>query len=104
MRTVPLLLIAPGLSACVMGDKISQLRPGMTKAAVINKLGAPDGYRQGENGEEVLRYSNRISTGWSGDRGDYYVTLRNGVVVEYGAEQIRPGQKPVVIVPMPPIQ
>jgi hypothetical protein len=87
-----------------MGDKISQLRPGMTKAAVINKLGAPDGYRQGENGEEVLRYSNRISTGWSGDRGDYYITLRNGIVVEYGAEQIRPGQKPVVIVPMPPIQ
>ena len=42
--------------------------------------------------------------GWSGDRGDYYVTLRDGVVVEYGAEQIRPGQKPVVIVPMPPIQ
>jgi hypothetical protein len=74
------------------------------EAEGVSKLGAPDGYRQGEHGEEMLRYSNRISTGWSGDRGDYYVTLRNGVVVEYGAEQIRPGQKPVVIVPMPPIQ
>jgi hypothetical protein len=92
------------LLGCVMGDKISQIRPGMTKAQVVAKLGSPDGYKQGEHGEEVLRYSNRISTGWSGDRGDYFVTLRNGVVVEYGAETIRPGPKPIVIIPPPPIQ
>jgi len=79
---------------------MSSLRPGMTKAEVIARLGQPDGYRQ-VNNQEVLSWNNRLSSGWSWDRADYNVIITNGRVTEYGQGQVRP--KPngtVVIVPL----
>jgi outer membrane protein assembly factor BamE (lipoprotein component of BamABCDE complex) len=34
------------LFGCVTAEKMSQLRPGMTKAEVVSVLGRPDGYKQ----------------------------------------------------------
>jgi hypothetical protein len=101
MRTLPLLLIALSLNACVMGDKISEIRPGMTKAEVMQRLGTPDGYKSGPNGYEMLRYSNRLASGWNlREKGDYNVVLRNGIVTEYGQETVRAANDRTVIVPM----
>jgi hypothetical protein len=104
MRTLSLLLIAfLSLSACVMGDKISEIRPGMTKAQVIAKLGTPDGYKSGPNGWEMLRYSNRLASGWSfREKGDYNVVLVNGRVTEYGQETVRDQPPPPVVIIPPP--
>jgi hypothetical protein len=48
----------------------------MTKAEVVAVLGRPDGYKRIE-AHEVYRYSNRLSSGWSWDRADYNVVLKN---------------------------
>src|SRR6266481_4037757 len=72
------------VASCVTGEKMSSLSPGMTKDQVISLLGHPDGY-QAEGDSEVLRYTNKLVSGWSWDRADYYAILRGGKLVEYGA-------------------
>jgi len=79
------------VASCVTGEKMSSLSPGMTKDQVISLLGHPDGY-QAEGDSEVLRYTNKLVSGWSWDRADYYAILRGGKLVEYGAGQVRQDQ------------
>ena len=79
------------LVSCVTGEKMTALSPGMTKAQVIAKLGPPDGY-QSEGNYEVLRYTNKLVSGFSWDRADYYAILQNGTLTEYGAGQVRQDQ------------
>jgi hypothetical protein len=67
---------------------MSSLNPGMTKAQVIATLGHPDGY-QSEGDYEVLKYTNKLVSGFSWDKADYYAILRGGKLVEYGAGQVR---------------
>ena len=50
---VPVALMLP-LLGWVIGEKMSQLHRGMTKAEVVRVLGKPDGYKQVE-GHEVYR-------------------------------------------------
>ena len=65
-----------------MGD----IHEGMSKSDVVSVLGNPDGYqRSGEY--EALRYANRLISGWSWNRTDYTVVLRDGRVSEYGPGQ-----------------
>jgi hypothetical protein len=57
--------------SCAHGSKMKKLNPGMTKQEVIKTLGKPDGYKQ--SGEyEALKYANKLMSGWSWDRADYY--------------------------------
>ena len=85
------------LSGCATtGEKMTRLNEGMNKQQVINVLGNPDGFqRAGEY--EALRYSNRLMSGWSWDRADYYAVLRNERLVEWGPGEIRQNQPNVLV-------
>lgn len=97
---VACLLLA--LLGCVTGERMQSVREGMSKDEVIAALGNPDGFqRSGEY--EALRYTNRLISGWSWDRADYNVILRNGRVVEYGPGQVRqrdPNVSTLILVPL----
>lgn len=64
------------------------VREGMTKEEVIAQLGEPDGYRR-SGSYEALQYTNRLISGWSWDRTDYTVILKDGRVNSYGSGEIR---------------
>jgi hypothetical protein len=83
-----LLLLLVFLMGCATGELMSRVRPGMAKDEVTNMLGNPDGYQK--RGEyEALKFSNRLISGWSWDRADYYVILKEGKVVEYDPGEVR---------------
>ena len=82
------LALVATLSSCITGERIRNIREGMSKDEVIATLGNPDGFQRSGD-DEALRYTNRLISGWSWDRADYNVILRNGRVVEYGAGQVR---------------
>ena len=98
--TILLLAVIGLLIGCATGEKMGSLRPGMSTAEVQSILGRPDGFRT-VDGHEVFSYSNRATSGWSWDRADYNVVFRDGKVVEYGAGEVRPGQRPGTIVIFP---
>jgi hypothetical protein len=83
-----------------MGKRMTKVNEGMTKQEVIKTLGKPDGFqRSGEY--EALKYSNRLMSGWSWDRADYYAILKNERLIEYGAGEIRQNSANVlVLVPL----
>lgn len=103
MRIALLAALAAALIAgCATGQQVARLEPGMNKAQVDSIMGAPDGYQQ-RNGYEILKYSNRLMSGWSWDRTDYVVLLRAGKVVEYGNGEVReknPNTGTLVVVPI----
>jgi hypothetical protein len=91
IRRIGFALLAPLtllVTSCVTGEKMSSLNPGMTKAQVIATLGRPDGY-QSEGEYEVLKYTNKLVSGFSWDKADYYAILRGGKLIEYGAGHVR---------------
>src|SRR5688500_12167634 len=88
-----LCLVAALLVGCATGKKMSNIRPDLHKSDVVRILGQHDGLGTVEN-HEVVRYSNRATSGWSWDRADYNVVFLNGRVVEYGAGEVRPGPRP----------
>jgi hypothetical protein len=54
----------------------------------VGTLGRPDGFRtQGEY--TVLKYTNRLISGWSWDRADYFVILKDDKGTEYGSGEVR---------------
>jgi hypothetical protein len=76
------------LSACTTGEQMSRLEPGMTRQQVVGILGRPDAVRS--NGPyEQLEYTHRLITGWSWDRSDFKVILKDGRVVEFGHGEVR---------------
>jgi hypothetical protein len=76
------------LSACTTGEQMSRLEPGMTRQQVVGVLGRPDAVRS--NGAyEQLEYTHRLITGWSWDRSDFKVILRDGRVVKFGHGEVR---------------
>jgi hypothetical protein len=83
LRLVSTLALSAALLACVTGERMADHPRGMSKDEVIAVLGNPDGFQRSGD-YEALRYTNRLISGWSWDRADYNVTLRNGRVVEYG--------------------
>ena len=76
------------MAGCATGELMSRLRPEMPKDEVIGILGNPDGY-QSRGEYESLKYSHRLVTGWAWDRADYFVILKEGKTVEYGAGEVR---------------
>ena len=104
MKQLLLVVVISGvLSGCTTGEKMSSVRPGMTKGQVVGLLGQPDGYRRVGN-QEILSWNNRLSSGWAWDRADYNVIVINGEVTEYGQGEVRPKSNgTVVIVPLKPL-
>jgi len=83
--SLPLLVVG----GCVTGEKVrSDLRVGMSREQVVSVLGNPDGVRSAGD-SEVLQYTNRLISGWTYDRTDYHVVLREGAVSEYGTGEVR---------------
>lgn len=80
------------LSGCVTGNSVRQLTPGMSRAEAIDVMGPPDGVMV-EGQFEALSYSNRLMSGWSWDRTDYYVILEDGIVTQYGNGEVRQDQR-----------
>ena len=74
---------------CEWGDKICKLKKGMSEDRATSIMGKPD--RVEKRGEYVvLRYEDWPIGGFaSADRVDYYVIVKNGLVVDYGIGEIR---------------
>jgi hypothetical protein len=76
---------------------MSRLEPGMTRQQVVGLLGGPDVV--GSSGAyEQLEYTHRLITGWSWDRSDFKVILKDGRVVEFGHGEVRDRSLQVVYV------
>jgi hypothetical protein len=101
-RLLWVLVVVHAFSGCVTGERMQGVREGMWKDELVSVLGNPDGFQR-IGDYEVLRYTNRLISGWSWDRTDYNVILRGGRVVEYGPGQVRqrdPNTGTLVIVPL----
>ena len=73
---------------CEWGDKICKLKKGMSEDRATSIMGKPD--RVQKRGEYVVfRYEDRLTGGYSSERVDHYVILKNGLVVDYGIGEIR---------------
>lgn len=81
-----LFLIA--VTGCATGERVAGLSPGMSQADVIGTLGRPDGFKA-EGRYKILKYTNRLISGWSWDRADYFVILKDDKVTEYGSGKVR---------------
>jgi len=88
MKKVLILSIILALIGCATGDKISKLKTGMLEDRAANIMGEPD--RVEKRGEYVVfRYKDRLIGGHSYQKADYYVIVKNGLVVDYGIGEIR---------------
>lgn len=96
-----ILLVITVLGGCTTGELVrGGLHEGMNKADVISLLGNPDGYKKAGD-QEALLYTNKLISGWSWDRTDYTVILKDGLVSEYGNGQVRQeSTNTLVIVPL----
>jgi len=102
MKRISLTLLVVALfSACTTGEKMSGLEPGMTRQQVVGMLGHPDAVRS-SGPYEQLEYTHRLITGWSWDRSDFNVILKEGRVVEFGHGEIRDRSPRVLYIP--PVQ
>ena len=98
MKTLFLALSVVSLfSACTTAEKMSRLEPGMTRQQVVGLLGRPDVVRS-SGAYEQLEYTHRLITGWSWDRSDFKVILKDGRVVEFGHGEVRDRSPQVVYV------
>ena len=90
------------VAGCVTGEKMTRLDAGMSREQVISTLGKPDGFQTlGEY--DAIKYTNRLMSGFSWDRGDYFVIFKNGKVVEYGVGAVRertPDSNVLMLVPL----
>ena len=76
------------ITGCATGEKVTRLSPGMSQADVVGTLGRPDGFKT-ESDYTILKYTNRLISGWSWDRADYFVILKDDKVTEYGSGEVR---------------
>lgn len=89
-----LTILALLLAGCATGERVTDLKPGMTKAEVIKTIGQPDGYSaQGKT--EYLKYTNKLISGWSWDKADYYAVIENDKLVSWGSGDVRQNRPPV---------
>jgi hypothetical protein len=91
------------LTACATGGKVRDLNVGQDRASVEKQLGRPDGYAQ-VDGYDVLTYKNRLMSGWSWDRADYQVVLKDGKVVQYGPGEVRQAQNHAGVLIVAPVR
>lgn len=78
------------LCGCATGPKMRTLNLGDDRAAVVRKLGRPDGNSKIDNVEK-LSYSNRRMKSGLGpsDTADFFVVLKDGAVIVFGTGEIR---------------
>lgn len=103
MRRLGCVLAVGLLASCATGEKMRRMDVGMDQAAVERQMGRPDGYSE-QDGYQVLTYKNRLMSGWSWDRADYQVLLRDGRVVQYGPGTVRQNQANTGLVIVAPVQ
>jgi uncharacterized protein YceK len=73
------------LSGCATGEKWSGIDEGMSKDQVHNIIGKQDQIEKRDNGWSIHYYKNRLISGWSWDKTDYYVVYNpDGKVDSYG--------------------
>lgn len=101
MKKCSILLVSLLLISCTTGELVrKEISPGMSKNQVINVLGNPDGFKTVEK-QEILTYKNRLISGWSSDRADYHIVIKNDEVVAYGAGEVRvKDNNTILIVPL----
>jgi hypothetical protein len=76
------------VSGCVMGERITSLKPGMSKEQALKIAGRYDGF-QTKGDLEIYRYTNKHISGWSNDKADYVLVFKDGKLVSYGTEEVR---------------
>ena len=83
---IPILILM--FSGCVTGEMVHRLEPGMSQEEVVSVIGKPDGFQQ--RGEyTIYKYTNRLISGWSWDRADYFFIFKDDMLIEYGAGEVR---------------
>jgi hypothetical protein len=75
---------------CTTGERMGDIRAGMTKDQVIAVLGRPDGFAQ-SGSTHALTYKTRLMSGFSWD---YHAILSSGVVTAYGPGTVRQNSAP----------
>jgi len=88
MKVFVLLFLSIFLSACVTGEKVARINPGMSQDEVVSVMGKPDGFKQVDE-YVVYEYTNRLISGWSWDRADYSFIFKDNRLIEYGAGEVR---------------
>jgi hypothetical protein len=88
------------LVGCFHGEVITQVHPGMSIAQVKEVMGEPEGYRK-VGDQEVYSYYNKLISGWGWDRADYHYVVKDGVLVSYGAGEIRQNKNTGVVFIVP---
>lgn len=103
LKVLLIAIFVATLAGCVTGQTVrNKLHEGMTKQQIIKVMGHPDGLQKSGN-YEALEYANRLISGWSWDRADYYVILKNNKVVSYGPGRVRqegPNGNVLILVPV----
>lgn len=103
MKKVILAGLCLAMVGCATGEKMRRLDTGMDRQAVERQMGRPDGFSE-QDGYQVLTYKNRLMSGWSWDRADYQVLLKEGRVVQYGPGFVRQNQANTGLVIVAPIR
>lgn len=84
-----LLLFSLLLTSCATGENFRAIKEGMTKDEVTRALGNHDQLKRKEGGWTGYIYRDRLISGWSWDKTDYYVVFDPyGKVFEYGHGEI----------------
>jgi len=89
MRKVLFLFTIIALIGCATGDRVLRLKKGMSEYRATKIMGKPDWVeKRGEYA--VLRYEDRrVEYYPSYAKADYYVVVKNGLVVDLGMGEIR---------------
>ena len=88
------------VAGCTAGESATSLREGMSPAQVEAIMGRPDGFQR--SGDKVgYQYTNRLISGWSWDRADYYAIFQDDRLSQWGAGVVRQGQQNGVLVVVP---
>lgn len=84
MKKIGIIILCLVLAGCITtAAKMNDLRLGMTKAQVIAVMGTPSSTKA-KSGVEILEYYLKPDTHRLGIWEQYWITLENGKVVQYG--------------------
>lgn len=79
------ILLSICISGCATGERWSEIDEGMSKEQVKLILGKQDQIEKRDNGWSIHYYKNRLISGFSWDKTDYYVVYNpDGKVDSYG--------------------
>ena len=105
MKSFPIIsiLLTILILGCVTGEQVrSSIQEGMSKDELTNQLGKPDGFKRVED-YTIYTYTNRLISGWSWDRTDYYFVFKGDELYEYGTGEVRVHQSNTGVIMFVPI-